>query len=179
MRKELNRTNKIIYMNLALLLIVVAVLALFNRGDPELRRALEENCEFQIRVEGENVATVNLQILLALDPIEFTTTFSTSVSAPRETTFKGVELRLLLETLEIDTSNADRIIVSGLDAYYSPLTKEEVGRAETVYVCYSMDGEILKTQGEGGFGPFMLVIRGERFAQRWCKYVEAIDIRKG
>jgi hypothetical protein len=39
-----------------------------------------------------------------------------------------------------------------------------------------MDGEILKTQSDGGYGPFMMVIRGSRFAQRWCKYVEAVDV---
>ena len=172
----MNRSNKAVYITLGILLVFVAILAFFNRRDPELRRALEENREFHILINGEFAAAVSLQVLLELDPQEFTTTFSTSISAPRETVLKGVELRLLLESLGIDTSNAGRYIVSGLDAYYSPLTSAEVEQEDTVYICYSMDGEILKKQSEGGFGPFLMIIRGESFAQRWCKYVESVDI---
>ena len=172
----MKKSSKAVYLVLALLFAAVAVLARLNRGDTELRRALEENREFHIRIEGEHEATVSLQNLLDMNPSEFIATFATSVSAPRETTLRGVELRVLLEGLNIDTSNAGAYIVSGLDAYYSPLTKSEVEEEENVYICFSMDGEILKKQSEGGFGPFLLVIRSERFAQRWCKYVEAVDV---
>ena len=177
MKTVSNKANRIVYIALALLFIAVVALVLLNRGDPELRRALEENREFLIRVEGEVAATVSLQDLLDLDPQEFTTMFATSVSAPRETTLGGVELRRLIEAFEIDISIAGYFIVSGLDSYYSPLTREEVENEDSVYICFSMDGEILKPQGEGGYGPFLMVIRDERFARRWCKYVESIDIR--
>jgi len=172
------RGNIAVYISLAVLFVIVGVLAFLNRGDTDVRRALEENRQFQIRLEGELQAIVNFQDLLDLEPQEFTATYATSISAPRETTLKGVELRLIIESLEIDTSGAGYYVVSGLDAYYSPLTRDEVEKEETVYICYSMDGEILKKQDEGGFGPFLLVIRGESYAQRWCKYVEAVDIRK-
>jgi len=168
--------NKIVYITLGLLLVIVAILAYLNRGDAELRDALKENREFQIRVDGVPKANVDLKKLIELTPQEFKTTFSTSLSGPRETTLKGVELRILLGDLEIDFSNAGRILVSGLDSYYSPLSREEVEKEETVYICFSMDGEILKSQSEGGYGPYLLVIRGAQFAQRWCKYVEAVDI---
>ena len=176
MKKELF-ANKVVYLLLSLLLVIMSVLAVLNRGDAELRRALEENREFQVRIDGEPVATVSLQTLLGLDPQEFTTTYATSISAPREATLQGVELRLLIDALEIDASNAAYYVVTGLDSFYSPLTKDEVEKVETIYICFSMDGEILKKQSEGGLGPFLLVIRGERFAQRWCKYVESVDIR--
>ena len=166
------------YLVLVALLVAVAVLAFFNRGDAELRRALEENREFLILVDGELVTNVSLQMLLDLDPQEFSTMYSTSISAPRETTLKGVELRLLLESLDIDMSDAASYIISGMDSYYSQLSREEVEAEGIVYICYSMDDQILKAQSEGGFGPFMMVIRGSYFAQRWCKYVEAVDIRQ-
>ena len=175
MKKE-TRANKYIYITLALLLVIVAVLAFLNRGDPELRRALEENREFHIRIDGEHTVTVDLQTLLDLAPQEFTTSFATSIAAQRETVLRGVELRLLLEAFDIDITQASHIVASGLDSYYSPLALDEVKQEGVVYICYSMDGEIMKTQSEGGNGPFMMVIRGVRFAQRWCKYVEAIDV---
>ena len=175
----MQRTKKpsiVIYLTLAVLFIAVAVLAMLNRGDPELRRALEENREFQIRINGATVATVGLQELIDSNPQEFRTTYATSISAPRETTLKGVELRVLLDSLGIDISDVGHYIVYGLDSYLSPLSRDEVEGDGTVYICYSMDGQVLKTQSEGGYGPFMMVIRGENFAQRWCKYVEAVDI---
>jgi len=170
------RANRIVYLALALLLVVMAVLAYFNRGDPELRRALEENREFHIRIGGEHAATVSLQMLIDLGPVEFATPFATSITASREAMMRGVELRLLLDALEIDYSGASRITVSGLDGYHTPLSSAEVAGEGVVYICYSMDGEIMRSQAEGGFGPFMMVIRGARFAQRWCKYVEAVDV---
>jgi len=170
------KVNKLVYIILVLLLIAVAVLVYLSKGDAELKRALSENREFQVLVDGEYKATANLQTLLDLDPQEFTTTFATSIAAARDTTLRGVELRLLLETLDINTTGISHIIVSGLDEYYSPLTRTEIEKDGLIYICFSMDGEMLKPQSEGGFGPFLMVIRGSRFAQRWCKYVEAIDV---
>ena len=172
----MKKANKIVYISLGLLLVIVVVLALLNRGDSELRRALEENREFIIRIDGAGAAVVSLQDIIDLEPQEFTTTFGTSVTSPRDTTLQGVELRVLLELLDIDFAGASHITVTGLDSYYSPLTVSEVEQEGVVYICYSMDGEILKTQSDGGYGPFMMVIRGSRFAQRWCKYVEAVDV---
>ena len=170
------KANNLVYIILVLLLIAVVVLVCFNRGDAELKRALLENREFQVLVDGEYTATVNLQTLLDLDPQEFTTTFATSITVARDTTLRGAELRLLLEALDIDTTGISHIIVSGLDEYYSPLTRAEIEKDGLIYICFSMDGELLKPQSEGRFGPFLMVIRGSRFAQRWCKYVEAIDV---
>ena len=172
-----SKADKLVYLTLALLLVAVAVLALLNRGERALRRALEENREFRICVDGAPSATVGLQVLLDLGPQEFTTSLATSIASPRDTTLRGVELRLLLESLEIDATMFSAIIVSGLDGYYSPLSREEVESEGAIYICFSMDGEILKTQSEGGYGPFMMVIRGSRFAQRWCKYLETVDLR--
>ena len=172
----MKNVNKLVYLVLGLLLVALAVLVYMNRGDAELRRALEENREFQIRINGEHVATVSLQTLLELNPQEFTSSFATSIAATRNITLRGVELHRLLDSMEIDTSKASHIIVSGLDGYHSPLTRAEVAQDELIYICFTMDGDLLKPQSEGGFGPFLMVIRNSRFAQRWCKYVEAIDV---
>jgi len=170
------RGNLLVYSVLGVLLVVVALLAFLNRGDVELRRALAENREFQIRVDGRYVATVGLQTLLDIGPQEFSTSFATSITSPRDVTLRGVELRLLLDALDIDTSAASHFVVSALDGYHSPLARAEVEQEGLIYICFAMDGEVLRPQSEGGFGPYMMVIRGSRFAQRWCRYVEAVDV---
>ena len=171
------KADKFIYIVLGALFALVLFFVFLNRGDGELKRALEENREFQICIDGEYAATVSLRTLYDLDFQEFTTALATSTAAPRDAILQGVELRSLFEALEIDVSEASYIIVSGLDGYYSTLTRAEVESEEVIYVCFSMDGEILKTRSEGGYGPFMMVIRGSRFAQRWCKYLETVDMR--
>ena len=175
--KQVKPGSKIVYATLGALLIVTAALVLMNRGDAGLRKALEENREFQIKVDREVRIVVGLQDLLDMDPEEFTTTLASSAGLPREVTLKGVELRRILEAYRLDITDAQTVVFSGLDGYYSPLTREEVEKEKSIYVCFSMDGEILRKQGDGGYGPFMMVIRGSRYAQRWCKYVESVEIK--
>jgi DMSO/TMAO reductase YedYZ molybdopterin-dependent catalytic subunit len=163
---------------LGLLFVAVAVFVLINYGDTELRRALAENREFQIRIDGEAVATVGVDDLLDLQPQEFSTKMATSIGAPRQVTLEGVELRSLLDAFGVDATQAAVVVISGFDGYHSPLKPSDIYKTESVYICSAMNGKILKAQSEGGLGPFLMVVRSDRFAQRWCKYVEAVDIRR-
>ena len=172
----MKKANKIVYITLAALLVATIVLALLNGMDAQLKRALEENREFLITLDGDTAATVGLQDLIELEPQEFTTMLASSIGVPREVTLKGVELRSILQALAPKALEAQSFIFLGLDGYYSPLTSAEVYEAEKIYVCFSMDGEIMKSQSEGGYGPFLMVIRGSRFAQRWCKYVGELRV---
>ncbi|MCL1975504.1 MAG: molybdopterin-dependent oxidoreductase [Firmicutes bacterium] len=174
----MKKADKNIYLILVLLLIMIITVAYFQRGDAELKRALAENRQFLVLQDGATVATVSLQDLLDLQPQEFTTRFATSISEPREVTLQGVELRDLLAALNIDMAYARFYIFSGLDGYYSPLSRGEVEKEQSIYICLAMNGELLKDSSQGGYGPFMMVIRGARFAQRWCKYIEAVDLKK-
>ena len=171
----MRRGNRVILITVCGLLMAIAVLALLNHGDASLKSALQENREFLLKMEGEIVAAVSLQNIVDMQPVEFTTRLATSINAPREVSLSGVELRLIYETLGIDISGASLFAVRGLDSYFSPLSLAEVSAAEKVYICIAMDGEILQNKTSGGWGPFLLVIKGELFAQRWCKYVEEIN----
>ena len=175
MKTYIGRGNRGILITVCGLLAAVAVLAVLNRGDAALKRALEENREFLLKAEGETLVTVSLQDIVDMQPVEFSTRLATSISAPREVSLRGVELRLIYESLGIDVSEASLFAVRGLDSYFSPLTYAEVSAAEKVYICIAMDGEWLQDKSSGGWGPFLLVIKDELFAQRWCKYVEEID----
>ncbi|MCL1816055.1 MAG: hypothetical protein FWG43_00450 [Clostridiales bacterium] len=169
------RGNRVIFISIGILIAAIMVLTLLNRTDAVLFRALQENREFLLKLDGETVAIVSLRDIMDMQPVEFTTRLATSITKPREARLRGVELRLIYEALDIDVSAASLFAIRGLDNYFSPLTFMEVETADKVYICFSMDGEILQALKDGGWGPFLLVIRGELFAQRWCKYVEEID----
>ena len=177
MKRDSNRGSRSIYQTLSVFVVIVIVLIFFSDSDPELRQALEEKREFLILSNGEHEASVRLEVFIAMEPQEFTTSFDLAGSGMRETVFKGVELRFILETYNIDASSANEFLLFGLESSYQPITRDEVEKEENVYVCYSMDGEIMKLQSEGGLGPFVIVVRDELRSQRLLRYVEAIDIR--
>ena len=173
----MSRANRVVLIAVCALIALIAVLAYLNAGDAELKRALQENRQFLLKVNGDTAAVVGLQDILDMKPEKFTTRLSSRTTLPRDADFEGVELRALYAHLGIDISGAALFDVRGLDGYFSPLSAEEVAAEGKIYLCIAMDGEILKEKSAGGWGPFLLVIRGSTFAQRWCKYVEEIDAR--
>ena len=173
----MERPNRIILTIICVLLMLISVLAYLNSGDVALKRALQENRQFLLKVDGETAAVVHLQDILDAGTESFTTRLSSTTITPRSADFEGVELRSLYAYLDVDVSAAALFDVRGLDGYFSPISSAEVASENKIYICISMDGEILKDKSAGGWGPFMLVIRGAAFAQRWCKYVEEIDAR--
>ncbi|MCL1805706.1 MAG: hypothetical protein FWG28_06900 [Clostridiales bacterium] len=174
----MKRDNRFILVAVCVLLALVAALAYLNRGDAALKRALQENRQFVLKAGGETAAVVGLQDIIDIGTEKFTTRLSTSVTLPRDAEFEGAELRTIYARMGVDISEAALFDVRGLDGYFSPLKAEEVAAEGVVYVCISMDGELLADKSAGGWGPYLLVIRGSTFAQRWCKYVEEIDARR-
>ncbi|MCL1849143.1 MAG: hypothetical protein FWF83_05685 [Clostridiales bacterium] len=170
--------NRILLTVVCVLLVLISVLVYLNNSDAALKRALQENRQFLLKVDGETAAVVHLQDILDCKPERFTTRLSSTTMLPRDVDFEGVELRLLYAFLGMDIPAAALFHVRGLDGYFSPISATEVTAENKIYICISMDGEILQAKSAGGWGPFMLVIRDSAFAQRWCKYVEEIDARQ-
>lgn len=158
------------------LVIAVGVLAYLNRGDLDRKKELETQAEFALTYESTE-HRVTMQDILALGPVDFTTVVRTSTAGPRNVTFRGVELRRVLEKYGIPINEDSTIEVMALDGYVSVIYGDEVLEEENVYITIAMDGEPLKPKSEGGSGPYYLVIRGTEFAQRWVKFMEEITVQ--
>ena len=172
------KRNRVILVTIGLLVAAIAVLAFINQGGADRRRTLQEDRQFLLKLDGEVAATAGLQDLMGLQPEEFTTRLAAGGAMPRDTVLQGVELRLIYEHFGIDMSGATVFIVRGLDGYASAVRPAEVMAEDTIYICIRMDGNLLEGKGAGGWGPFLMAVRGSRFAQRWCKYVEEVDARR-
>lgn len=159
-----------------LLVFAVAVLAYLNAGDLNRKKELEINAEF-VLIRGDTEYRVNMQDIQALGPVDFTAVVRTSTTGPTNVTFTGVELSALLERYGIDIGAESIIEVKALDGYSSALQGKEILENENVYITIAMNGEPLKPKGEGGLGPYYLVIRNTEFAQRWVKFMEEITVR--
>lgn len=170
------KKNTWIYLTLLLLIVAVIVFAWLNRGSIQEKRELEESAQFQL-ISGEEKAMVTMHDIEALGPQDFTTIMDTSTTDPTEVSMRGVELRKILESKGIDILPGQSVEVRALDGYASALTYEEIMTPEDVYIVFEMNGEELGVKADGGMGPYLMVIRSARFAQRWVKFVQDVEIR--
>ncbi len=174
--KKIKKSNLIVIICIVVLAAAVAVFAALNADDIGMKKELEMNAEYIIRY-GDTQKRITMQDMLDLDPVEFETTMDTSTTDPAAVTFTGVELKKIFEHLDIDISSVTVFEVRALDGYSSALSLDEVLADGNVYICLMMSGEALRPKSEGGYGPYMMVINSSQFSQRWCKFVQEIEIR--
>ncbi len=174
--KKVKKSTLIVIIGVVVLAAAVAVFAVLNADDISYKRELEMNAEFVVKY-GDAEKRVTMQDMLDMKPVEFSATMDTSTTDPTPVMFTGVELKNICESLDIDISSAEVFEVRALDGYSSAVVLDEVLTEGNVYICLLMNGEVLKTKSEGGFGPYMMVINSAEFSQRWCKFVQEIDIR--
>ncbi|NMB00590.1 MAG: molybdopterin-dependent oxidoreductase [Firmicutes bacterium] len=174
--KRLENENLVIISSVAVLLVLVVVFAHLNAGNVDLKKDLEIKAEF-VFVHDSDSYRVTMNDVLALNPVEFTAVMNTSTTDPTPVTFTGVELSKLCERYNIHISPDSVVLVKALDGYASALTGSEVLTEDNVYICIHMNGEALKPKKEGGLGPYLMVIKNVQFSQRWCKFVEEIEVR--
>ena len=174
--RRTDRGTRVIIAILAVLVCAVAFLARLNAGNLGVKRELEEQAEFLL-TSAQSQYRLSMRDIYDLDPVDFMAVMDTSTTEPTPISFSGVELSRLLQTYEIDLHEASIIQVKALDGYASAVTGREVLTKDNVYLCIYMNGEVLKPKQEGGFGPYLMVIRNDRFSQRWCKFVEEIAVR--
>ena len=167
--------KKVLWAVLVLLGIVV-VFAVLNAGEHEERLASQRERKVFIDF-GEERITVNYDDILTLEQHEFEETLRSSEAPPRDKVFKGVRMQDLLDSVDIPAEEINQVITKSVDAYTVALSQEEVLSEDNVYVIHEIDGETLISREEGGWGPFMIVIREETFAQRWNRYLMEIEVR--
>lgn len=174
-KKRIEKGKLVIIITMALLL-AAAILAYLNAGNLDLKRDLEMKAEFLL-TEGNQHFRVTMGDILALDPVNFTAIMDTSTTDPTPVSFTGVELSKICAHYGLFISPRSVFQFKALDGYGSAVTGEEVLTSDNVYVCIAMNGEALKPKKEGGLGPYLMVIKGARFSQRWCKFIEEIVVR--
>lgn len=173
---RMDRSTRVIIATLTVLVCAVAILAYMNAGNLDTKRELEEKAEFLL-TSAENQYRLTMQDICDLGPVDFVAVMDTSTTEPTPISFSGVELSRLLEECQIEFHEGSTIQVQALDGYASAVTGREVLAKDNVYLCTYMNGEVLKPKQEGGFGPYLMVVKNDTFSQRWCKFVEEIVVR--
>ncbi|MFW5896979.1 MAG: molybdopterin-dependent oxidoreductase, partial [Bacillota bacterium] len=151
--------NKTIMISVLILAALVAVLAFVYTDDADDRRASQREAVIYVARDGERTGEIDFDTVMAQEQEEFAATLKSSDAPARDHDYAGVELRELLDNLEINLEDANQVIARAVDGYTVALEIEEVMKPQNVYVVHTIDGEPLKPREEGGNGPYQLVIR--------------------
>lgn len=171
------KNKRIIFTVLIFLVVVIAVTAYINRGSLSKKDTAQEEAIVTFKVNGEVIDSVSMNHISKQGEKTFSKDLDTSDSGPVEQSYTGVPLINILNSLNIDMSNKEQVIVKAIDGYTVALTAKEVMMEDNVYLVYKNNGEFLKTKKEGGTGPYRLVIREDQFGQRWNKFVTEVNIK--
>jgi len=174
--EKVSKNKSFILITIIILVLAVSVLAYFNRVDHELKQELQMNAEFIIK-NAEQEFRITMGDVLNLNPVDFTATMNTSTTQPTPVEYTGVELSKLLQNYDVQITDESIIQVTALDGYATALNGKEVLEPENIYLSIYKNGEPLKSKAQGGDGPYLIVIRNDRFSQRWCKFVAEINVR--
>ncbi len=160
---------------ISILVFFVGVFAFLNSGDIAYKKNLEMNEIFDIRI-GEERIPVTMDDVVALNPVEFNAILDTSTTDPKDVLYRGVEIKDILTSKHIDFSTATMFEVRSLDGYASAISVEEILNDNFAYICIAEGNKPLKTKKEGGWGPYLMIVKSP-FSNRWCKFVQEIVIR--
>ena len=172
---EKKRTRKwIIPVVLVFLTAGVAVLATLNKQDIPIDQ-IERN-EVVVKADGAEVGRFDLEMVQGMEKVEFSDQIKETGKAAVKAQFGGVLLRDVLEKIGVDASKYTSVAYKATDMYTSAGTVDEILQDGRVYVVYEREGEQTRPKSEGGTGPLEIVIAGEPFSLRNCKYLMEIDL---
>ena len=164
---------------LAILLLLTSLGIWYNRQYAREQAALLVAAEILVMEYGQERTRLILEIINNLKVVEFTGQLKSSVmKKPEEHIYTGVPLAELLESAGISWQGKQRVVVRSIDGYAVALKVKEIKGRDNIYLIFKDQGKYLSSYGtKDGQGPYMIVIRGDSFSQRWAKYVCELDVQ--
>ncbi|MFZ5989929.1 MAG: molybdopterin-dependent oxidoreductase [Bacillota bacterium] len=155
------------------ILILAAIAAVFlSQSEREFRSKHHSKAVINIRYENEKLYKVDYKTIKNIKNATFKTNFKDEISI-----YTGIQLKEIFEYLNIKTNHKNKIIVNGLDGYTVSFSHDEVLMDDNVYIVYRADGMFLKSMEDSGPGPYLAIVRKDRYFSRWCKWVTEIQIQ--
>lgn len=143
-----------------------------NKAQTEERLAALGRETVKIIVSDEIVAQFDLEAAKALPKVLTDEGLNTS-KGKEDIVFGGVLLKDVLNTIDFDYHQYKKVTYKAIDGYVSPGTIAELD-GDGVYLVYERNGVENTDKTQGGTGPMEIVITGETFSLRNCKYLSEI-----
>jgi len=121
---------------------------------------------------GGQTHTVTMDDLLSIGAVGVS-------SSPRGVlrNFTGVPLAGIFDYFNIDYSDAGAVAFTSLDGFTAAVSIAEALDANNVFIVFEENDEPLGTMGEGGRGPYMVVVALDMFANRWARYLMEVIVQ--
>ncbi len=164
------RVNLILFISIAVLCVVCSILLVLNQN--EVEKSLDKQGDYDVIItyNEEVIGGFTMDTLTSMEKVEINEGLRTS-NGNEDAIFGGVLLKDLLEEVDIDISTYKNVSFKAIDGYTSASDVEEVLNTDKVYVVYERNGIPTKSKEEGGTGPIEIVIAGEEFSLRNCKFL--------
>jgi len=173
----MNKQFKLIVGIILILVLTMGVTTYLNKNHVETSKALNEDAIFMIKDKDQVVKSYTMSQIQALGEVEVIATKDTSNSGPEDHTYTGVPLIKIYEDAGVQVSEGDTVINLAADGYTVALKAQKVIDEENVILTYKVDGKFLGNHGEGGNGPYMIIVAKDQFSQFWCKYALSSEIQ--
>ena len=174
-KRPLKKSTLIVIATVVALALVVATLATLN-GRDQLRAGVGiKDGSFRLLSSNETTM-VTLARLQKLPARTVTVTLDTSTTTARQVSYTGLPLRELFTGLGVPFTRDNYCVARGSDGFTTSYLADEVER-DDIWLVYAQDGKALPGRSQNGFGPFLIVTRGEQFSQRWCKYLQTLTVK--
>jgi DMSO/TMAO reductase YedYZ molybdopterin-dependent catalytic subunit len=172
MRQITKKSNLVVAITVVVLSIAAVALWFFNYGN--IYNAGERST-IAFTDSGETFFEADLEYIKGFESASFESVIRSSVLKPAKVEYTGVMLLELLYDMDVDIDVKSRVIVKGSDGYMTSVSMSEL-ESKDIYIAYEMDGKPLKPREKNGYGPFQLVIPGDPYSQRWCKYIYEVEV---
>ncbi len=131
-----------------------------------------------VNLDGQEIGTIALDRIKQLGAEEFSVILRSSGQAPREESYTGVPLRLVLEEVQPGLLDGKAsVTVTAIDGYAATYSVDELFDDDHIYLVWARDGQPLGDKASGGMGPLLVIPRQDEFGQRWCKFALRVDVR--
>ncbi|MDI9495739.1 MAG: molybdopterin-dependent oxidoreductase [Bacillota bacterium] len=164
-----------------ILIILIVILSITLLVSLKLNKASIEKQE-QILSNAQIVLKYNeMEKILAKEEIilygeVFEAVLDTSTTEPSRHIYKGVQLKDLLKSHNVDFMDKT-IVIKAADGYSVAYSSEEVSRDKNVYLAFMEDGKYLGSRDSGGRGPYESIVVSDIFSNRRCKWITEIEVK--
>ncbi|MEI7885136.1 MAG: hypothetical protein WCI30_07270 [Clostridia bacterium] len=175
----MKKNSKIILRVLTVLVVITSIAIFINFQSVKDKAEVFKAAEISVLVDGVEISRFNVQDIGKLSEQNFTAMLKSSImNSPEEHSYTGITLAELFKSAGISLKGKNRVVVHSIDGYIVPLKIEEIEELDNVYLVYKDNGDYLKSiEEKDGQGPFMIVVRGDQFSQRWAKFASEIEIQ--
>lgn len=157
--------------------IILGLSVYLGQDDLARRTQLNNDAVFTVVDGGKEQAAYTMEEIQALGEQRFTANLKSSGQAPVEYTYHGVLMKDILEDAGVELNGKNSALVTAVDGYVVSVSMDKLMEKDNVYLAYMREGELLGTYEEGGRGPYMMIIRKDKFSQYWCKYAYSVEVQ--